>query len=291
VPYVLGAGVTVGGVVSLIVLGFSFVVQPAREWTAKGPEAIRQLEARVRDFVRPLTRAAAQVEDFAKPPEDVPTAQIKIRKLNLTGALLGYTRDFLVGTLETLVLLFFLLASGDEFLKRIVRLFPSATDKQEVTLIVREVQQNVSTFMFAISLINIGVGVVAGLALAVVGLPNPILWGVTATLLNFIPYLGPVICAGVLTLAGLLTFEGGWQPFLPPLLYLAIHAIESNVLTPLILGRRLTLNPVIIFVSLLFWTWIWGVPGALLSVPFLMMAKVICEHFQPLERIGNFIGD
>jgi predicted PurR-regulated permease PerM len=122
------------------------------------------------------------------------------------------------------------------------------------------------------------------------GMPNPVLWGVVAGLLNFIPYFGPLVVVLVLVLAGFLSFESTLGALTPSISYLAIHALESNFITPAALGRRLTLNPVVIFLSLMFWTWLWGVPGALLAVPLLMTLKIFCDHFKPLAAIGEFLN-
>ena len=111
-----------------------------------------------------------------------------------------------------------------------------------------------------------------------------------AALLNFIPYFGPMMGVFILALAGLLTFDSVGRALIPPLIYLSLHAVESNFVTPMILGRRLTLNPVVIFVSLMFWTWLWGIAGALMSVPLLMTLKIVCDHFKPLAPVSEFLS-
>jgi predicted PurR-regulated permease PerM len=116
------------------------------------------------------------------------------------------------------------------------------------------------------------------------------LWGALAGLLNFIPYFGPFTVVIVLTLVGVSTGESVGEGLLPPLIYLGVHALEANFITPMILGRRLTLNPVVIFTSLIFWTWLWGIAGALLAVPLLMTLKIICDHFKPMAPVGEFLS-
>jgi predicted PurR-regulated permease PerM len=136
----------------------------------------------------------------------------------------------------------------------------------------------------------VALGVLVGLAAFWVGLPNPVLWGVLAGALNFIPYFGPITGVAVLLVAGFLTFESPVRALAPSAIYLTLHAVESNLITPMILGRRLTLNPLVIFISLMFWTWLWGIPGALLSIPMLMMLKIFCDHFKPMAPIGEFLS-
>ena len=143
---------------------------------------------------------------------------------------------------------------------------PTLCDKKRAVEISHEIQQNISNYLFSVSLINVGLGLVVSAGLYLLGVPNAAMWGMLVALLNFVPYFGPV--AGILLLAavGLLTFNTLWQAVLPSAWYLVLHLLEANLITPVLLGRRFTLNPVVIFVSLIFWTWLWGVPGALLSV-------------------------
>ena len=147
-----------------------------------------------------------------------------------------------------------------------------------------------SSSLFTITVINFGMGLLVALVMLLLGMPNPVLWGVVAGLLNFIPYFGPLTMTLVLVLAGFLTFDSTLQAILPAAVYLGIHTTESNFLTPTVVGRRLTLNPVVIFVSLMFWTWLWGMPGALLAVPLLMTLKILCDHIRPLAPIGEFLS-
>jgi predicted PurR-regulated permease PerM len=136
----------------------------------------------------------------------------------------------------------------------------------------------------------VAVGVVVALTMHWLGLPNPLLWGVLSALLNFGPYFGPFIMFLVLLLAGSMAFEGTARGLVPGLVYLGIHATESNLLTPSALGSRLTLSPLVIFLALMFWTWLWGIPGALLAVPLLMIVKIFCEHFKGLKWLGELLA-
>jgi predicted PurR-regulated permease PerM len=121
------------------------------------------------------------------------------------------------------------------------------------------------------------------------GVPNAAMWGMLIALLNFVPYFGPVAGIILLGAVGLLTFDTLWQALLPPAWYLLLHALEANLITPVLLGRRFTLNPVVIFASLIFWTWLWGVPGALLSVPILVSIKVICDRVTALSSVSELL--
>jgi hypothetical protein len=137
--------------------------------------------------------------------------------------------------------------------------------------------------------LQIALGVVVSGGLYWLGVPNAVMWGMLVAVLNVVPYFGPV--AGILLLAavGLLTFDTLWIGLLPPAWYLLLHLLEANLITPVLLGRRFTLNPVVIFVSLIFWTWLWGVPGALLSVPILVSIKVVCDRVPCLSHVSELL--
>src|SRR5690606_35540733 len=125
---------------------------------------------------------------------------------------------------------------------------------------------------------NAGLGVATGLAMAALGVPNPALWGVLAAINNFVPYLGSLATAIVLAIVAAVTFESLGAIVAPPLVFLALTTIEGQFLTPMLLGRRLTLNPVVIFLALLVWGWLWGIPGVLMAVPLLAALKILCDH-------------
>jgi predicted PurR-regulated permease PerM len=167
---------------------------------------------------------------------------------------------------------------------------PTLHDKKSAVEISHEIQQNISNYLFSVSLINIGLGIVVSGGLYFMGVPNAAMWGMLVALLNFVPYFGPA--AGIILLAavGLLTFDTLWQAVLPPAWYLLLHLLEANLITPVLLGRRFTLNPVVVFVSLIFWTWLWGVSGALLSVPILVSIKVICDRVPAMSPVSELLS-
>ena len=136
---------------------------------------------------------------------------------------------------------------------------------------------------------NLAVGVATGTVMALCGVGDPVLWGTVAVLLNYIPILGPMIGVVVFVLAGLLSITLLWGAFLPAGLYLLIHLVEGETVTPMLLARRFTINPVLVILSLVFWYWMWGVPGAILSTPMLAITKIICDRIRPLMAFGHFI--
>jgi predicted PurR-regulated permease PerM len=189
-----------------------------------------------------------------------------------------------------LILLFFILVSGDAFLNKLVRIAPSLDDKKRVVQAARDIQHQVSIYLGTITLINIVVGAVVAGLMHFFGVPNPILWGVMAGALNFIPYLGVAITIAVVAFVCLLTFDTIGQILLPPASIFLVNVVEGQFLTPIIAGRRLALSPVAIFLSLVVLGWIWGIIGVLIAVPVLATIKLVSEHVEPLMPLATLLG-
>jgi predicted PurR-regulated permease PerM len=221
--------------------------------------------------------------------KQAPTVELKDSRG--ASAFINWTSSFLAGAGETVVVLYLLLSSGDLFLQKLVRVMPTLSDKKRAVEISHEIQENISQYLFTVSLINLGLGVLVGGGLYLIGVPNAAMWGMLVAILNFVPYFGPVAGMILLATVGLLTFDTLWTGLIPVAWYLALHLLEANFLTPILLGRRFTLNPVVIFVSLIFWTWLWGGSGALLSVPILVSIKVVCDHIPSLASVSEVLGN
>ena len=190
----------------------------------------------------------------------------------------------------TLVLLVLLLSSGDLFLQKLVRVMPTLTDKKKALRIVHTIEGEVSRYLLTITLINCCLGLLIGVSMALLDMPQPALWGIAAALLNFVPHNRAA--AGILSVAAvaIVTFPTLIAAALPPLAYLTLNVIENNLITPVILGRRLELNAVVILVALAFWGWMWGIVGMLMAVPLLVVTKVFCDNFPGLNGIGEFLS-
>ncbi len=293
IPAPLGAALVLGITLLAMGQGVAQLQKPAADWLAAAPESLKQVESKIRHLIRraqQYSQAAAQVTAMTKSPEQEKTTKVEIKTSYLSDALLSFTASFITGLIETIVLLYFFLAAGDRLFQKIVKIAPHFDDKREVVGIIHEVQHSISTFLFTITVINVCLGTLVALGVYAVGLNNALLWGVVAALLNFIPYFGPFTGVVVLSIAGLLTFDSVGRGLIPPVIYFSLHILESYFVTPMILGRRLTLNPVVIFISLMFWMWLWGLPGALLAVPLLMTLKILCDHFKPLTSLGELLS-
>jgi len=264
---------------------------PARTWAAKLPEGIPRLEERLsflRVPINTLQLFLQQVEDIGETGPS-PNGAISERSATLLMKLFTGARHFASGFLTTVLFLFFLLVSGDIFLHRLVEILPRFKSKRQVVEISQQIESDVSAYLVTISIMNAGVGVATALAMWLTGVGDPILWGTVAFLLNYVPILGTALGVLVFLLAGLLTHDTLWQALLPAGLYIGFHLIEGETVTPMLLAKRFTLNPVLVIISLVFWFWMWGIPGAILSMPMLAITKIICDRLQPLAAFGHFL--
>jgi predicted PurR-regulated permease PerM len=264
---------------------------PAATWAAKLPEGIPRLQERLsfmREPIDTLQQFLQQVEDFGRTAPSQATAAAAQGPTLLTKLFTG-TRNFASGLFTTVLFLFFLLVSGDIFLHRLVEILPRFSSKRQVVEISHQIENDVSAYLVTITIMNAAVGVATGLTMWLTGVGDPILWGTVAFLLNYVPILGTALGVLIFLLAGLLTIDTLWLALLPAGLYLGFHLIEGQTVTPMLLARRFTLNPVLVIISLVFWFWMWGIPGAILSVPMLAIAKIICDRVRPLAAFGHFL--
>jgi len=297
-PPALSAAVVLCLLGAAVGIGFFQLGRPASTWINEAPQHMAELRQRVLKLFPRAARfseAAAAVNnlgatDAEQAAEQKKTPILEVKESHGANSILDWTGTLLVGIGETLVLVYLLLASGDLFLQKLVHVMPTLSDKKRAVEISHEIQQNISNYLFSVSLINLGLGLAVSGGLYFMGVPNATMWGMFVALLNFVPYFGPVTGVIVLGTVGLLTFDTLGQGLLPPAWYLALHLLEANLITPVLLGRRFTLNPVVIFVSLIFWTWLWGVPGALLSVPILVSIKVVCDRVPVMSPVSELLS-
>jgi predicted PurR-regulated permease PerM len=266
------------------------ISSPARTWAAKLPEGVPRLQERLhflRDPVDTLQRFLQQVEDFgetAPSPISASTQGPTLLSKLFTGG-----RSFATGFFTTVLFLFFLLVSGDIFLHRLVEILPSFRSKRQVVEISQQIESDVSAYLVTITIMNAAVGIATAAAMWVTGVGDPILWGTVAFFLNYVPIIGTGFGVLIFLLAGFLTHETLWQALLPAGLYFAFHLIEGEAVTPMLVAKRFTLNPVLVITSLAFWFWMWGIPGAILSMPMLAITKIICDRLKPLAAFGHFL--
>jgi predicted PurR-regulated permease PerM len=264
-------------------------------WAASAPQTFATAQERIRKVLKPLERAsqtAQQVESAAGAVAGPETAQeVVVRQPSLIARIFGTTQKFLVAAMEVLILLYFLLAAGDLFLQKLIKVLPNLRDKQKAVEIARKTEASISTYLLTTFAITFTEGVVVALAMWALGMPNPLLWGAMVVVLEFIPYLGALIMTAILTLAALTVYDTLGQALLVPGVFLGINVIQGNFVSPALLGHRLALNPVALLVGLTFWFWIWGLPGAFIAVPLLATFKIFCDHIESLAAVGEFLGE
>ena len=284
IPEAIGSAFVMLGLLSLLVFGAYQLSAPLQGWLAGAPQSLAVAGRRLKQVLRPVeqvNRAAEQMQD-ATTSGNSDAQEVVVKGPSLAGKIFGTTQTLVVGILETLLLLYFLLSTGDLFLLKIIRVTPLLSDKKKAVSIARETASSVSAYLGMLCLLNAGLGVAVAIAMWLVGLPNPLLWGAAAAVLEFLPYLGAASMVAVLTVAGLVTFPDLGRALLVPGTYAVVNLVQSNLVSPLLLAKRLTINPVAIFVGFLFWFWIWGVAGALLAVPILATLKIMCDHVERL---------
>lgn len=278
----LGGGIGVGTALST----------PAASWIEKMPKEMPKIKERlsiVHGPMQPFQKVLLDAQNFAGAELDSKTVVVSMKKPDLLEKILQSTRDFVAGLFQTLMLLFFLLLSGDTFLRRTVEILPRFQDKKQAITISYQIQRDLSVYLMTITGMNALVGIATTAIMFACGVQDPLLWGVIAFLLNYVPIVGPIFSLLAFAMVGLMTQTDMGLALLPAGLYLLLHLVESQIATPLLLSRHFTLNPVLVVASLIFFFWLWGVPGAILATPIIAIIKIICDNIERLKPFGHFI--
>jgi len=290
----LGSLIVVIGALALTGALAAYLAAPAQQWIQAGPERLDTLR---RKF-DPLRLAAfdaqrvgpdrASVDRTAESDRDGPREVVVTR--SWTRVLLDDARPVAIGAVSVLVLLYFLLASGDLFLRKLIRVMPKLPDKIRAIEISRSVQQEIGRYFVAVTTINAGLGVVVAVTMAALGMPTPALLGAAAALLNFVPYVGSAVALVMLAIVSAATFESLGAILLPPAAFLLITTLEGQVVQPLVLGRRLSTTTVAMFLWILFWGWLWGFGGVAVAVPLLVAVKICADRLPSLHPLAELLG-
>jgi predicted PurR-regulated permease PerM len=290
-----GAAILLFGLIAIIGYGISFLATPAAGWLEKAPYGLQQLQQKMLPLKKPMeqvAKASGEIEKLTSPEDGnsaAPTT-VAVKQNRMTDMLYGRTPEFLISTFLLLILLYFLLAYDEVFLSKVIRLMPTLQDKKRAVSIAHEIESHVSRYLLTITAINICLGIAVGLVVGLLGLSNPIMWGVLVALLNFVPYVGALVGILCMTVGAVLSYDSLSYAMVFPAVYLIITAIEGNFVTPWVMGRSLTLNPVIILLSLTFWGWMWGIAGVILAVPILAAFKIFCAHIKEMEPVAEFLS-
>lgn len=288
----IGAAILLLSLVAIVGMGVYRLASPAAEWISRAPTSMAQVQDKLQGLRKPVetvSRAAEQVEE-ATDMDGEDEATVTVRGPSLGKRLFGGTTSVVSSVFFILFLTYFLLAAGDLFLQKMIKVLPQFRDKKRAVSIARETEEQISRYILTSTTIHVSLGTATGIAAWLVGLPNPVLWGVVTALLNFVPYIGPIINIAVLLLAGLLTFDETGRAFIAPGIFLVLNFLEANVITPTVMADRLALNTVAVFIGITFWWFLWGIPGAILAVPLMAVLKIVCDHVDVLRPVGEFLG-
>lgn len=289
-PRVVAALAIVLVLLSLFIAFGLLLSGPFAGWIGKLPLMIPKLQERLFFFnagLRSLQSALKHIQDLA--PGNGPPA-VAVQGPTLPQLILHQVRLAAGGAFATVLILFFLLAAGEQFLRRLVEILPGFKEKRQAVDISHEIERDISIYLATITMMNTLVGIATGTMAWVTGLGDPLLWGTVAFLLNYVPILGPTAGVLIFLVAGLVTIHPLWAAFAPAVLYLLIHLAEGETVTPMLLAARFTINPVLVTLGVIFWFWMWGVVGAVLSTPLLAIAKIVCDRIEGLQPVGHFIG-
>jgi len=255
-------------------------------WAAEAPRALRELAPKLRELTRPVLEANKAAETFARAaggetgrrPQVVQTAADPYRMLTGTPRLLA-------SLLAVVLLTFFFMVYGVNLQRNAIALLPGRQQKKFTVEILHSIEREVSRYVLTISLINTVVGLLfAGLLMLMdIPMPEALLWGTMVALLNFAPYVGPMIGMLGMLLVGFVTFDDPWQALMPALVYLVLHTIEGQIVTPIVLGRRMALSPLVLILALMVFGWLWGIIGLLLAVPLLVCVKLVLARVEGME--------
>lgn len=279
---------TVGGFITS--LGY-MLATPLTELFESIPRIGRTLEEKLSPFqnsVEALNEAGKQVEEITK-VDDQP-ARVVLEQPGIISSAASTVANGLTTIMLAFVLSLFMLASGTLFQEKLIAVMPRLQDKKRALSVANSVEKSVSYYLLTVLLINLGLGIVIMISLALAGTPNAVLWGVVAALLNFLPFAGAFIGAGMLAIVSLGTYDTLAAALVPPAVYLMCTIIEGNFITPAVVGNRLQLNIVAVFVTVVVWGWLWGIGGALIAVPILLVVKVLCDHIDSWKVFGEFLS-
>ena len=291
IPLPVSSALLLIGFFGLIGYGISVLATPTAEWLQKAPAGFAEMQRKllpVKKSVAQVTLATGEIEKLASANAEIKAVEVK--RHPITEALFMRTPEFIASAILSLILLYFLLVYDQAFIAKLVKLLPTLSDKKTAVGIAHDIEAQISRYLFTVTAINVCLGVAVGTAVGLLGLRNPVMWGVMVALLNFVPYLGALTGIICMTVGAALSFDSLGYAFVFPAVYLSFGVLEGSFITPWIMGRSLTLNPVIILLSLTFWGWMWGIIGIILAVPILAAFKILCAHIKPMEPLAEFLS-
>ena len=278
VPAPLAAGMCVIIFLALMVFAIGSIVIPAIDWVALVPQRID----RVRSALEPLVDLYKNLDQFinravsqlAITSEGVREVRVETPN-SMLGIITASAPRAAIQLFFALLVVYFFLAGWTGMRRNTIRSRGSFEGAMTTARVIQQVVDATSTYIGTITVINVSLGALTALILWALGMDSPVMWGGIVAVANYIPYLGPIVSALLLFIGGLMTFPDVWSAMLPPAIFIVLHMVEANAITPMIVGKKLTINPLLILVSLSFWAWVWGTTGALLAVPLLIIIRTV----------------
>ncbi|QEG41607.1 AI-2E family transporter [Roseimaritima ulvae] len=298
IPPGLAAAAIVLSLVAGMALTTYLLAGPIMGWVEEAPSIGARLETRIREIRESVggdeegpsvDEVVNKIEDAAM-PSDGDVQEVVVQEKGYLGTLASTAPSVLIQIVMVLVLLFFVLASGDMFYEKIVHVMPTFHDKRRAIKIARDIERKLSRYLLTITIINASLGVAIGVTMWAFGMPNPLLFAVIGCLFNYVPYIGAIAGTVIALVVGMLTFDGVAAAIVPAFTYYLLTAIEGQFVTPYFVGRNLKLNTVVVFIAVAFWAWVWSVVGMLVAVPLLVTIRTFCEHIPRLEPFGDFLS-
>ncbi|XZE53512.1 AI-2E family transporter [Planctomycetaceae bacterium SH139] len=283
----------------ILAIGVVTVIEPASSWTQNLPSQVARLRDKLSTMDGPfdeLRRARKEVEAIGQAGGggdaalDDPIAVEVIQPAWTSRYLVNSTSSAISFLVVVVVLAFFLLATGDSLINRVLHVMPNFGQRRNTVELIVDLQSAVSRYLAQVTIINIGLGVAVAIVMYFLGMPTPLLWGTMATLLNYIPFLGALLGAAVIFLAAVVAFEPLSWAFLTTAAYLTLTTTEGQLITPTLIGRKLQLSPFFVIVSVVFWGWMWGIVGVFVSVPLLIVIRMACEHTAIAAPLAFILG-
>ncbi len=291
VPAVVTTFILMVGLVAGAALATYAIFLPILDWVDRAPEIGLELKEKLAHLRAPaeaIAEAEAELEEVTSAsPKRSQAVVVEGPGFFSTAASGVLSLAAMLGV--ALLLLAFFLGSGDLFYIKIVQSFDKLTDKKRALQILKDIEREISRYLLTVALVNASLGLVVGIGFFFLGMPSPHVWGVVAALANFMPYIGGILGVGAAAVVAVVSFDSLSYALLVPAFYAACTAIEGQFLTPYVVGRRLQLNIVAVFISVAFWAWLWGIIGALIAVPLLVIIKTVCDHVDSLRSFGNFL--
>jgi len=293
-PAALTAGLLVIALAGGLGLGVYELAAPAQGWLTSAPATLKQAGDKLHKIMKPMEQVSRTAEQMDKVTSvsgnGTPTRTVVVAGPSMGSRFFGTTQSIIGALLEVLVLLFFLLAAGDLFLQKTIKVATGAASQRTAIEVARQIEASISRYLVTSALLNLAEGAVFTGIMYLLKMPNPFLWGALVTCLEFIPYIGALTLVAILTIASLTVFDNVAHALIVPGSFVALNLIQGNLIGPMVMGHRLSLNPVAIFIGVAFWWEIWGIAGAFIAVPMLASLKIVCDHVEWLSGVGEFLG-